>query len=193
MTGSLQEKRGIYQCVLNYKDKEGKRKQKWISTNLPVKGNKRKAEKMLNDLISQYSEADLLPKGENIKFTDYAQKWLERKRGTIEQCTWDGYYNSVMKHVVPYFGKLALNIQDVKPIHISEYYNYKFRNGKCNNSGGLSICSLKAHRFVLKCIFNSALLVDEIIKKNPAVNIPLPKIEKEQKKCWSLSKSRTSK
>ena len=47
MAGILQEKRGIYQCVLNYKDKEGKRKQKWISTNLPVKGNKRKAEKML--------------------------------------------------------------------------------------------------------------------------------------------------
>ena len=126
-------------------------KQEWVSTNLPAKINKRKAEKMLNDLISKYL-ADLIQKVENIRFTDYVQKWLERKKGTIEQCTWDGYYNSVMKRIVHYFDKLALNIHDVKPVHISEYYNYKFRNGKCYNSVELSICSLKAHRFVPKCI-----------------------------------------
>ena len=80
MAGILQEKRGIYQCVLNYKDKEGKRKQKWISTNLPVMGNKRKAEKMLNDLIYKYYEVDLSLKNEDVKFTNYLKIWLERKK-----------------------------------------------------------------------------------------------------------------
>ena len=37
VTVSLQEKNGIYQAVLNYKDKNGKRKQKWVSTKLKVK------------------------------------------------------------------------------------------------------------------------------------------------------------
>lgn len=48
-------------------------KQEWVSTNLPAKINKRKAEKMLNDLISKYL-ADLIQKVENIRFTDYVQK-----------------------------------------------------------------------------------------------------------------------
>lgn len=45
MTGSLQKKNGKYYAVLNFKDKEGKRKQKWISTGLEVKNNKRKRER----------------------------------------------------------------------------------------------------------------------------------------------------
>ena len=43
VTVSLQEKNGIYQAVLNYKDKDGKRKQKWVSTKLKVRGNKKQA------------------------------------------------------------------------------------------------------------------------------------------------------
>ena len=42
MTGSLQTKNGKYYAVISYKDNSDKRKQKWISTNLPVKGNKKK-------------------------------------------------------------------------------------------------------------------------------------------------------
>lgn len=99
----------------------------------------------------------------------------------MEKSTWDGYYNTVMKHIVPYFSKLAIDIKDVKPSHIDDYYNYKSRYGRCDNKGGLSMCALKAQRFVLKCIFNNALSVDEVITKNPAINVPLPKIEKEKK------------
>ena len=38
VTVSLQEKSGIYQAVLNYKDDNGKRKQKWVCTKLKVRG-----------------------------------------------------------------------------------------------------------------------------------------------------------
>ena len=43
VAGHLQEKKGLFYVVLNFIDAEGKRKSKWISTGLPVKGNKRKA------------------------------------------------------------------------------------------------------------------------------------------------------
>ena len=58
MTGSLQEKNNKFYAVLNFKDSNGKRVQKWISLNLPVKGNKRKSEAMLNDLLVQYQGLD---------------------------------------------------------------------------------------------------------------------------------------
>ena len=42
VAGHLQEKNGNYYMVLNYRDIAGKRKSKWVSTGLPVKGNKKK-------------------------------------------------------------------------------------------------------------------------------------------------------
>ena len=44
VAGHLREKSGYYYAVLNYTDMFGKRKTKWISTRLPIKGNKKKAE-----------------------------------------------------------------------------------------------------------------------------------------------------
>ena len=43
-TGSVQEKNGRFYFVINLYDANGKRKIKWISTGLTVRGNKRKAE-----------------------------------------------------------------------------------------------------------------------------------------------------
>ena len=58
MTGSLQVKNGRYYAVLNFKNNSGKRVQKWISLNLDEKGNKRKAELALRDLLNQYQDIE---------------------------------------------------------------------------------------------------------------------------------------
>ena len=42
-TGSVQEKNGRFYFVINLYDANGKRRIKWISTGLTVRGNKRKA------------------------------------------------------------------------------------------------------------------------------------------------------
>ena len=56
VAGHLREKNGYYQMVLSFKDSTGKRKTKSISTGLTVKGNKRKAEKMLDELRKTYED-----------------------------------------------------------------------------------------------------------------------------------------
>ena len=53
MTGSLQIKNENYYAVLNFRDKSGKRVQKWFNLNMPVKGNKRRAEVALTELLVQ--------------------------------------------------------------------------------------------------------------------------------------------
>ena len=70
MTGSLQEKRGKFYAVLNFRDEDGKRKQKWFPLDLPIKGNKRKAEAMLRDLLNQYQGLGVYP-----KFCVNSNKW----------------------------------------------------------------------------------------------------------------------
>lgn len=41
IAGHLQIKNDYYYMVLSYTDSDGKRKQPWIPTGLPVKGNKK--------------------------------------------------------------------------------------------------------------------------------------------------------
>ena len=63
VAGHLQEKNDFYYIVLSYKDANGKRKIKWISTGLTVRGNKRKAESMLREVLLHYDETGELPTG----------------------------------------------------------------------------------------------------------------------------------
>ena len=178
MTGSLQEKRGIYQCVLNFKDKEGKRRQKWISTGLPIKGNKRKAIEMLNRLLLEYESNMQNTNCNDVLFVEYLKNWLKNKKNKVEITTWEGYYNTVVNHFIPYFKPLNLMIREIKPKHIVDYYDYKFSPEK---GGGLSLGTIKKHSAVLRNILNQAYL-EEIIDRNPSLKVPLPKKDNEEPK-----------
>ena len=61
ITVSLHEKNNIYQAVINYKDENNKRKQKWVSTGIKVvRGNKRialqKAEEFRKQFENSYNQ-----------------------------------------------------------------------------------------------------------------------------------------
>lgn len=54
VTGSIYERKGIYYAIVSYYV-DGRRKQKSVSTGLPVKGNKRRALEFLENLKRQTS------------------------------------------------------------------------------------------------------------------------------------------
>ena len=75
VSGHLREKRGIYQIVLMYKDFNGKKKEKSMSTGLAVKNNKRKAEEMLMEarrsfIVPEQATTETL-------LSDFLNEWLE--------------------------------------------------------------------------------------------------------------------
>ena len=182
MTGTLQIKRGKYYCVLDYRDEKGARKRKWISTGLEEKGNKRKATEMLNKIIVEYEQKETQTKTiegtsqSDILFTDYMKNWLERKKGKVEKTSLDAYSMAIYKHLIPYFDSLHLTLKKIKPKHIVDYYDTKFRSGRRDGKGGLSSNSLRLHSGILKNILNQAYL-EELIDRNPAFEIPFPKRE----------------
>jgi len=47
MTGHLKVRNGVYYAVINFKDRNGNYKQKWISTGLKERGNKKQAKEFL--------------------------------------------------------------------------------------------------------------------------------------------------
>ena len=54
VSGHLQIKKGYYYVVLSYYDNRNKRHVKYVSTGLPEKGNKRKAEAALARVRSEF-------------------------------------------------------------------------------------------------------------------------------------------
>ena len=81
MTGSLQVKNGKYYMVLNSTE-NGKRKQKWISTGLPEKGNKRKAEQMLREKLTEEEKRNPVVCSD-MTVADSVRRWLTRHTEVI--------------------------------------------------------------------------------------------------------------
>ena len=55
MTGKLKVKNGLYYAVINYKDNFNRYKQKWIATGLKERGNKKEAQKILDEELAKFS------------------------------------------------------------------------------------------------------------------------------------------
>ena len=74
VAGHLREKSGYYYAVLNYTDSLGKRKTKWISTGLTVKGNKKRAEAILMDARRNFNLEEPKVMNGDILFADYIHR-----------------------------------------------------------------------------------------------------------------------
>ena len=53
---TLPVKNGINQVVFDFKDDNGKRKRKWVSTGLPEKCSKKELKARVDEIIAQFSE-----------------------------------------------------------------------------------------------------------------------------------------
>ena len=96
-------------------------KGKWISTKLPVKGNKKKAEKMLSEIRQTFVPVEK-PMDAEINFSDYMLQWLQIVKPTVATTTYASYSSIVQKIVVPYFEKKAIPLAELKAIDIQAFY-----------------------------------------------------------------------
>ena len=86
VTGSLKERNGKYTAVINAYDENGKRQQKYHALGIPVKGNKRKADAALQEILRQYESEEIKidrAKAESPLFADFLGEWLELTAPTI--------------------------------------------------------------------------------------------------------------
>ena len=60
VAGHLREQNGTYQMILSWKDSSGKRRTKSISTGLPLKGNKKRAEALLRKTQAEFNPDTML-------------------------------------------------------------------------------------------------------------------------------------
>ena len=184
MTGSLQTKNNQYYIVLNTYE-NGKRKQKWINTELPVKGNKTKAQKLLRETLEDYEKAEELRAQQeadraNIPFVDAIKLWYSEKTADfehpIDEVTKQGYETLMKNHVFPYWEKKGFLLREINKNNLQDYINEKAKNGRLDGKGGLAPRSLK----LLKNIVNQTLLYcvsEGMIPNNPCQFVKLPACE----------------
>ena len=182
MTGSLQIKNNKYYAVINlYID--GKRKQKWICTNLDVKGNKTRAEKFLREqIVALECKSGIV--NSDILFSDYVKIWLEQVKNSVDNITFQGYEQLANSHIIPYFKQKKTRLQDVKKETLQAYIDEKSKSGRLDNKGGLSAKSLKLHRNILNQTLKEALK-SGLISVNPCQWVKLPQIQRREQTFYT--------
>ena len=108
-----------------------KRKQKYYT----VTGTRKEAEKFLTEKLREL-DTGLLIDTKKMKYGEYLDYWQEKTFGNLEITTKEGYIQKINKHIKPYLGNLYL--ENIKPLHLQNFYDKLTENGKINGKGGLS-------------------------------------------------------
>jgi len=177
-TGNVQLKNGKWYAVLNVKDENGKRKQKWINTGLPERGNKKNAEKILAEQIAEWDRKDIsFYKG---TVAEYFTDWLNQIQLEVKPNTYRAYHNNMTNHIIPYFEKKKILLQDLKPFHLEDYYRSRLTPDNNLHTGDpLSPTTIKHHHQNISKALSDAMRRG-IIYNNPANIARTPKTEKYQ-------------
>lgn len=176
VAGHLQEKNGMFYVVLNYRDENGKRKTPWISTNLPVKGNKKRAETFMMDVrrnfvppnVQRIEEREAMQKGD-ILFTDFLLKWLRVAKSTVKLTTYASYEMMATRIIIPYFETLNIKLKELTTEDIQEFYSAQLERVSANTVIHYHAVIHRALKYAVKI---------KTIQSNPAVNVERPRKEK---------------
>jgi len=124
VAGHLREKNDYFQMILNYKDSKGKRKTKSISTGLPVKGNKKRAEAMLLEARKNFKPEDMMT-GKNTPYHVLLDNWLKDSAKDLDAETFALYSHNVRLFIGQYFKGLDLQLCELKTSTLESYYNHE--------------------------------------------------------------------
>ncbi len=172
VSGHLRIQNGIYQCIISYNDNSGKRKTKSVSTGLPAKGNKKRAEEMLSELRRTFEppkpSKDETEFREDMLFSDFIPLWLKAIEKTVKPTTYSSYWNQSMKKILPYFEAKQLKLNEVKPSHIQNFCIHELKTIGAN--------SVKHEYVLLHKMFKYAYRMDLVVN-NPVEKVDPPKVD----------------
>lgn len=115
----------------------------------------------------------------NISFVQWLNNWLETyARPSIKLATYTSYETYIRGHITPYFGNIKL--KDLTSEHLQNFLNSKLEGGRLDNrEGGLSEKTLRNLYNMIHASLKQAY-INEIVKKNIAEYIRLPKVTKKE-------------
>ena len=166
VAGHLREKKGYYYAVLNYTDSLGKRKTKWISTGLTVKGNKKRAEAILMDARRNFNPEEPKVMNGDILFADYMEQWLDIIKSSVAVPTFASYSTTVKRVVAPYFREKEITLKNLAAKDIQEFYMKELQRVSASSVIHYHANIHKALKYAVKI---------DLIDVNPADKVERPK------------------
>ncbi len=169
VTASLYEKNGKYHVSLSWME-NGTRKRKSIALGLDIKGNKRVANKRMEEL-RQNLEDELAEYTERVLFSDYLMHWLDSIRFSIADTTYIEYRAQIKNRIAPWFAERKIALADLKAHQIQDFYQYKLSHDK------VSANTVHRYHACIRKSLQDAFKLDRIAE-NPADKVTLPKVKR---------------
>lgn len=189
MSATVQPKGNKLYIVVDLKDENNKRKQKWIPTGLSRYGNQRRAEEMRKEIEREYDlKKGLIPT--NITFAEFIKIWLEDKKKEIDIITYRGYENLAEAQIIPYFEKKKIRLSDVTYQDLQKYIDEKSKKGNLRTGAGLSPKTLKSHLNIFRLVFKEAKK-RKFIFDDPCEFVKLPKAQKKEMNFYNAEELNT--
>ena len=124
VAGHLREQNGTYQMVLSWKDANGKRRTKSISTGLPVKGNKKRAESLLRQTQKEFNPETMQQVGD-LSVPEYLTRWLRESVMNLSPDTYGRYAYDIGRGIIPYFERKRLSLKALTPRDLETFFRYE--------------------------------------------------------------------
>lgn len=169
MAGRVREQNGKWHMVYQYHDECGKLRQKSKSTKLPVKGNKRKAEAMLEEWLKEMEKQSpkVLQAKEQL-FLPFMKDWLDViMPGNVRETTLAQYklvYDSYIAKYKPFQG---VTLKSLTPLLMQGYFSTQLQAGMSPNT------VRKHYANIHKCLDHAVNM--GCISKNPCKGVNLGK------------------
>ena len=113
-----------YQMVLSWKDANGKRRTKSISTGLPVKGNKKRAESLLRQTQKEFNPETMQQVGD-LSVPEYLTRWLRESVMNLSPDTYGRYAYDMGRVIIPYFERKRLSLKALTPRDLETFFRYE--------------------------------------------------------------------
>lgn len=168
--GRIQEKKGYFYIVIDYRDSQNKRHSKWFPTGLVVKGNKKRAEALLAERRVSFVPPEEVTiaaaDSEGILFADYLLKWVKIAKSTIRLSTYASYQQLIASAIDPYFRKRKITLTGLKASEIQDFYTEQLERVKPNTVIHYHAIIHRALKYAVKM---------DMIPVNPADKVDRPK------------------
>jgi integrase len=175
MKGSIVNRNGNYSIVLNleHDPETGKRKQQWIA----VKGNKKEAERQLNEMVNQFNHGSFV-KPTKLTVRDHFTQWLDSYAvPNLSPATVESYRFIATKHIYPRLGNITLTA--LRPQAVQALYSDMVKSGLTNAT------IRKIHNCLHVCLENA--IKTGLLANNPLNMVQCPKIIRREMKTMSVT------
>ncbi len=187
-------KNGKQYVVFDYKDSEGKRKRKWVNTDLPEKCTKKALKEAVDQIVAEFDEqfrTGTIQKRKRVsspvanepyavmtdtpesamKLSAYVEEWLTAVRANLARTTFNSY-RSANKRFVEYLDEHYpdLTLGTLRYTHVQEFLNHKLDEG-CKGS-----CAKQYYLAIHSCLAYAVKM--EYIPTHPMDKLVVPRTER---------------